>query len=61
MAYNHRGLSRCTASSIPAFRIKDEPSELPVEQVVRVIEQKPNADYPKTAPKGDNGKGVWIH
>jgi hypothetical protein len=46
--------------SVAGVRIKDEPTELPVEQVVRVIEQKPNADYPKTTPKGGTGKGVWI-
>jgi hypothetical protein len=31
-----------------------------VEQVVKVIEQKPNHDYPKTTPKGGTGKGIWI-
>jgi hypothetical protein len=33
---------------------------LPIDRVVRVIEQKPNPDYPKTTPKGGTGEGIWI-
>ena len=46
--------------SVAGVRIKDESTELPIEEVVRVIEQKPNADYPKSTPKGGTGKGVWV-
>lgn len=45
---------------ITGVRIRDAQTELPVEQVVRVIEQKINPDYPKTTPKGGTGKGIWI-
>ena len=46
--------------SISGVRTKDSPTDLPIEQVVQVIEQKPNPDYPKTTPKGGTGKGIWI-
>ncbi|MEI6714221.1 MAG: hypothetical protein WCO60_10745 [Verrucomicrobiota bacterium] len=46
--------------SVSGVRVKDTSADLPIEQVIRVIEQKPNADYPKTTPKGGTGKGVWI-
>jgi hypothetical protein len=46
--------------SITGVRTKDAPTDLPIEQVVKVIEQKPNPDYPKTTPKGGTGKGIWI-
>jgi hypothetical protein len=46
--------------SITGVRAKDSPTDLPIEQVVKVIEQKLNPDYPKTTPKGGTGKGIWI-
>jgi acetyl esterase/lipase len=46
--------------SITGVRTKDSPTDLPIDQVVKVIEQKPNPDYPKTTPKGGTGKGIWI-
>ena len=46
--------------SISGVRAKDSQTDLPIEQVVQVIEQKPNPDYPKTTPKGGTGKGIWI-
>ena len=46
--------------SISGVRTRDSQSDLPIEQVVKVIEQKPNPDYPKTTPKGGTGKGIWI-
>jgi len=46
--------------SISGVRAKDSQTDLPIEQVVKVIEQKPNPDYPKTTPKGGTGKGIWI-
>ncbi len=33
---------------------------LPINKLVRVIEQKVNPDYPKTTPRGGTGKGIWI-
>jgi hypothetical protein len=46
--------------SITGVRARDSQADLPIEQVVKVIEQKPNPDYPKTTPKGGTGKGIWI-
>ena len=46
--------------SISGVRTNDSQTDLPIEQVVKVIEQKPNPDYPKTTPKGGTGKGIWI-
>jgi acetyl esterase/lipase len=46
--------------SISGVRVRDSQTDLPIEQVVKVIEQKPNPDYPKTTPKGGTGKGIWI-
>ena len=46
--------------SITGVRLRDSRTDLPIEQVVRVIAQKPNPDYPKTTPKGGTGKGIWI-
>jgi hypothetical protein len=46
--------------SISGICVRGSPIDLPIEQVVQVIEQKPNPDYPKTIPKGGTGKGVWI-
>lgn len=46
--------------SISGARTRDSQADLPIEQVVTVIEQKINPDYPKTTPKGGTGKGVWI-
>jgi len=28
--------------------------------LVRVIQQTPNPDYPKTTPRGGTGKGIWV-
>jgi hypothetical protein len=46
--------------SISGVRTKDSQADLPIEQVVKVIEQKLNPDYPKTTPKGGTGKAIWI-
>jgi hypothetical protein len=46
--------------SITGVRTRDSQADLPIEKVVKVIEQKPNPDYPKTTPKGGMGKGIWI-
>lgn len=46
--------------SVTGVRIRDDQTDLPIEQVMKVIEQKPNPDYPKTTPKGGTGKGIWI-
>lgn len=53
----------CTVRNVrvAGVRTRDSQTDLPVAQVVKVIEQKPNPDYPKTTPKGGTGKGVWIH
>ncbi len=46
--------------SVTGVRVRDSKTDLPIEQIVHVIEQKPNPDYPKTTPKGGTGKGIWI-
>jgi len=46
--------------SISGVRTHDSQTDLPIEQVVKVIEQKLNPDYPKTTPKSGTGKGIWI-
>jgi hypothetical protein len=52
----------CTARNVrvTGVRTSGSQNDLPIEQVVRAIEQKPNPDYPKTTPKGGTGKGTWI-
>jgi hypothetical protein len=45
--------------SVSGVRTRESQADLPVEQVVCVIEQKPNPDYPKTTPRGGTGKGIW--
>ena len=52
----------CTVRNltVSGVRTRDSQTDLPIEQVVKVIEQKLNPDYPKTTPKGGKGKGIWI-
>lgn len=47
--------------SVTGVHSRDSRSDLPIGQVVKVIEMKPNPDYPRTTPKGGTGKGTWIH
>ena len=46
--------------SVTGVRLRDSQTDLPIDQVVKVIEQNPNPDYPRTTPKGGTGKGIWI-
>jgi hypothetical protein len=46
--------------SITGVRIHNAKTDLPIDQVVKVIEQKLNPDYPSTTPRGGTGKGIWI-
>jgi hypothetical protein len=52
----------CTVRNltVSGVRTRDSQTDLPIEQVVKVIKQKPNPDYPKTTPKGGKGKGIWL-
>lgn len=52
----------CTVKNltIENVRVQDSDNALSVDEVVKVVEQKPNPDYPKTLPKGGTGKGIWI-
>lgn len=52
----------CTVRNvrITGVRTSDSQTDLSIEQVVKVIELKPNPDYPKTTPKGGSGKGIWV-
>ena len=46
--------------SISGVRHSDGQTDVPADQLVKVIEQRLNPDYPKTLPKGGTGKGRWI-
>lgn len=46
--------------SVSGVRQQEATTDLPIDQVVKVIELKPNPDYPKTTPQGGSGKGIWI-
>jgi acetyl esterase/lipase len=52
----------CTVRNLKVTGVRAEvsPSDLPFDQAVKVIVQKPNPDYPKTTPKGGTGKGILI-
>ena len=52
----------CTVRNVTVsgVRTRELQIDLPIEQVVKVIEQKLNPDYPKPTPKGGTGKGIWI-
>lgn len=52
----------CTVRNltVTGVRTRDSQTDLPVEQVVRVIQQEVNPDYPTTTPRGGTGKGIWI-
>lgn len=52
----------CTVRNltVSGVRIRGSHTDLPIDQVVKVIEMTPNPDYPKTTPKGGTGKGIWI-
>ncbi len=51
----------CTVRNVTVngVRARDIPGELSAEQVVRVIKQTPNPDYPRTTPRGGTGRGIW--
>ncbi len=36
------------------------PGDLDAETLVRVVQQKPNPDYPRTLPRGGTGRGILI-
>ncbi len=52
----------CTVRNLKATGVRTEgsPVDLPFDQAVKVVVQKPNPDYPKTTPKGGSGKGILI-
>jgi acetyl esterase/lipase len=52
----------CTVRNVAVtgVRTQDSPTDLPFDQAVKVIVQKPNPDYPKTTPKGGTGKATLI-
>ena len=52
----------CTVRNltVSGVRARDSQTDLPIDRVVKVIEQKLNLDYPKTTPKGGTGKGIWV-
>ena len=52
----------CTVRNltVSGVRLRGSQADLPIEQVVKVVEMTPNPDYPKTTPKGGTGKGIWI-
>ncbi len=52
----------CTVRNVvvSGVRQSESPEDLPIDSVVRLIEQTQNPDYPTTTPRGGNGKGIWI-
>jgi hypothetical protein len=46
--------------SIQGVRARGAASDLSVDEVVKLIQQQRNPDYPKSMPKGGTGKGIWI-
>ena len=34
--------------------------DLPLDRLVKVVELKPNPNYPQTTPQGGTGKGIWL-
>ena len=52
----------CTVRNltVSGIRLRDSKTDLSIDRVVEIIEQKLNPDYPKTTPKGGRGKGIWI-
>lgn len=52
----------CTVTNLTVENITTQDSTTPLlpAEVVRTITQKPNADYPRTLPKGGTGKGTWV-
>lgn len=52
----------CTARniSVSGVRVRGGSAEVPLDQVIELIAQKPNLDYPNTTPRGGSGKGIWI-
>jgi hypothetical protein len=52
----------CTVRNVTVtgVRTADSQTDLPIDRVVHVVQQKLNPDYPKTTPRGGTGKGIWI-
>jgi len=52
----------CTVRNltVSGVRTRGSQADLPLSQVVNVVELKQNPDYPKTTPRGGIGKGFWI-
>jgi len=52
----------CTVRNLKVTGVRTEgsPADLPFDQAVKVVVQKPNPDYPKTTPKGGTGKATLI-
>lgn len=46
--------------TINGVLLRGSQTELTAEQVVRVIEQTINPDYPRSTPRGGTGKGIWV-
>lgn len=42
----------------PRVDLSPTQTDLPLDKVVRIIEQKTNSDYPKTTPKAGIGKDI---
>jgi hypothetical protein len=45
--------------SVSGVRVQGESTGMSPDEVIRVIVQTPNPDYPATTPRGGTGKGVW--
>lgn len=52
----------CTVRNIRVTGVREKGSstDLTLDRVIRIVEQRLNPDYPKTTPRGGTGKGIWI-
>ncbi len=52
----------CTVRNLHTTNIRTGETEnnIAIDQLVRIIEQKLNPDYPKTTPRGGTGRGIWV-
>lgn len=52
----------CTVRNvrIAGVRLAGTDGELPLDRLVRVVEQRPNPEYPRTTPRGGTGRGHWV-
>ncbi|MCX6970699.1 MAG: hypothetical protein NTV93_11210 [Verrucomicrobia bacterium] len=52
----------CTVRNLSVTRVRalDVGGDMAIDDLVQIITQKPNPDYPKSKPRGGTGRGIWI-